>query len=113
MITSARTLLTTAALIVLCACASTGKLMNLELQQSEQQVLKSMGKPTAARGSLTNKYGQVIKVWEYSLFKTSDDAFYRNPTLYWLYFYEGKLVQWGEAGDWNREANRIYEIRFP
>ena len=104
------------ALALVCAfgagCATTGKLMNLELQQSKQEVMTAMGKPTAARGSMTNKYGQVIEVWEYALYKTSDDAFYGNPTFYWLYFYNGKLVQWGEAGDWKREADRIYEIRF-
>jgi hypothetical protein len=31
---------------------------------------------------------------------------------YWLYFADGRLVQWGEAGDWRREADRIYEFRF-
>ncbi len=33
-------------------------------------------------------------------------------TSYWLYFYDGKLVQWGQAGDWKKEADRIYEINF-
>jgi len=31
---------------------------------------------------------------------------------YWLYFADGRLGRWGEAGDWRREADRIYEIRF-
>jgi hypothetical protein len=31
---------------------------------------------------------------------------------YWFYFVDGRLAQWGEAGDWRREADRIYEIRF-
>jgi hypothetical protein len=31
---------------------------------------------------------------------------------YWLYFADGRLVQWGEAGDWRREADRIYDLRF-
>jgi len=31
---------------------------------------------------------------------------------YWLYFVNGRLVQWGEAGDWRREVDRIYEVRF-
>jgi hypothetical protein len=34
------------------------------------------------------------------------------PAKYWMYFYDGKLVQWGEAGDWQREADQIYEMRF-
>lgn len=103
-----RTLATVALVCVFgAACATTGKLMNLQLQQSKQQVQTAMGKPTAARGSMTNKYGQVIEVWEYALYKPSSGL-----TFYWLYFYNGKLVQWGQAGDWQREADRIYEIRF-
>jgi hypothetical protein len=31
---------------------------------------------------------------------------------FWLYFVEGRLERWGEAGDWAREADRIYEVRF-
>jgi hypothetical protein len=31
---------------------------------------------------------------------------------YWFYFVDGRLAQWGAAGDWSREADRIYEIRF-
>lgn len=31
---------------------------------------------------------------------------------YWLYFHDDKLVQWGEAGDWRKESDRIYEYRF-
>ncbi|MCI0690383.1 hypothetical protein L0337_00080 [candidate division KSB1 bacterium] len=84
--------------------------LNLEMRKSE--VISAIGKPTAVRGALTNKYSQVIEVWEYAMYKTDDDAQSGRPTLYWLYFYDGKLVQWGEAGDWRSEADRIYEIRF-
>ncbi|MDR7468345.1 MAG: hypothetical protein QN176_13795 [Armatimonadota bacterium] len=91
---------------------TTGKLLNLQLQQTKQQVMTVMGKPIAARGAMISKYGQVIEVWEYALYKTPDDISKRRPTFYWLYFYNGKLVQWGEAGDWKREADRIYELRF-
>jgi len=51
-------------------------------------------------------------VWEYRLFKTSHAAFTDRPTYYWLYFCEDELVQWGEAGDWEKEADRIYDMRF-
>jgi len=103
--------------IVLCiflvvGCATTGKLMKLNLQMTKPEIISAIGNPTAARGSMTNKYGQVIEIWEYALYKTDDDAFFGRPTFYWLYFYDGKLVQWGEAGDWQREADRIYEMRF-
>jgi hypothetical protein len=70
-----------------------------------------MDRPTAARGSMTNKYGQVVEIWEYGLYKQVD-AFHGRYTYYWLYFHDNKLVQWGEAGDWQKEADRIYEMRF-
>lgn len=99
-------------LFLVVGCATTGKLMKLNLQMTKPEVISSIGNPTADRGSMTNKYNQVIEVWEYALYKTDDDAFYGRPTFYWLYFYDGKLVQWGEAGDWQKEADRIYEMRF-
>ena len=93
-------------------CATTGKLMKLQLGMTKEEVVRVMGEPDAARGSMRNKYDQVIEVWEYLLFKTDEDAMYGRKTPYWLYFYNGRLVQWGEAGDWQREADRIHEIRF-
>lgn len=99
-------------LLLLVNCATSGKLIRLQLQMTKSEVTKAIGNPTAARGSITNRYGQVIEVWEYALFKSDNDAFFERRTFYWLYFFDNRLVQWGEAGDWQREADRIYEIRF-
>jgi hypothetical protein len=49
-------------------------------------------------------------VWEYRLRK--GDPVMWHWTSYWLFFHDGSLVQWGEAGDWQEEADRIYEVRF-
>ncbi|MBB1150271.1 hypothetical protein H4K35_09035 [Myroides sp. NP-2] len=32
--------------------------------------------------------------------------------IYYLYFYNNELIQWGRPQDWQKEADRIYEIRF-
>lgn len=32
--------------------------------------------------------------------------------IYYLYFYNGELIQWGRPQDWQKEADRIYEVRF-
>lgn len=32
--------------------------------------------------------------------------------MYYLYFYNDVLQQWGRPQDWQREADRIYEIRY-
>jgi len=90
------------------------RLENLSLDMSKPQVREAMGPPTAARGAIRTRYGEVVEVWEYRLYHYADSI----PGLpwsyddYWLYFVDGTLFQWGQAGDWRREADRIYEVRF-
>lgn len=84
------------------------------------------------RGAITNKYGQNIEVWEYTLAVPKDYdekardvlltvgsfgilspvALVRKTEPFWFYFADSKLTKWGKAGDWKVEANNIYEIRF-
>lgn len=96
-----------------CARRATS-LQHISLGMSEGEVIQKMEEPTSVRGSIKNKYGQTIKVWEYRLYRYSGaiEGLSRDYDLYWLYFVDGKLVQWGKAGDWRREADRIYEMRF-
>lgn len=86
-----------------------GKLVNLELGMGKLRVRHEvLGEPSAVRGSIINKHGQRIEVWEYDLYKEGSNY----CSSYWLYFCDGWLVQWGRAGDWRTEADRIYEMRF-
>jgi hypothetical protein len=121
------------ALIFLTSCATTTRgLREVSLGMSKDDVATVLGEPVAARGAIRNKYDQVIEVWEYRLAVPDDGAeIARKSTItlitlgfgapvflqhekreYWLYFHDAVLVQWGEAGDWPAEADRIYEIRF-
>ena len=105
----------------------------ISLGYVKKQVLEEIGEPTVARGAITNKFGQCIEVWEYKLALPTDETagtiigksvitfatlgmgavlFKGERKNYWLYFMNDKLVQWGEAGDWRREADRIYEVQF-
>jgi hypothetical protein len=117
-----------------CMTTSTRKLREISLDLTKDEVVKRLGEPTAVRGAIRNKYNQNIEVWEYRLSKSQAGKFWgdvgasiltfgiwgiqayedsqSNITNYWLYFYDGRLVQWGQAGDWKREADRIYEINF-
>jgi hypothetical protein len=100
---------------------------------TKDEVVGSIGKPTTSRGALRNKYGQVIEVWEYHLAVPSDDSagqvisksvvtlstagygakeFVGDRKDYWLYFLNDELVQFGEAGIWAQERDRIYEFNF-
>jgi hypothetical protein len=84
----------------------TPKLMKLDLGMTKSQVISAIGKPTSVRGAMINKHGETVHVWEYE--------FWKGPTTacYWLYLVDDVLVQWGKAGDWQKESDRIYEIRF-
>ena len=30
----------------------------------------------------------------------------------WVWFWDGRVFQWGQAGGWGREADKIYEMRI-
>ena len=102
-------------LILFCSCGPTQQVLSdISINMTKQEVKQQIGKPNTVRGSITNKYGQVVEVWEYRLYQYSGAVEGLSPyyDLYWLYFVDSKLVQWGQAGDWQREADKIYEIRF-
>lgn len=59
-------------LILLClggaGCLTSAKrLTGLKLDMSKAEVRQVVRDPTSARGSMRNKFGQVIEVWEYVL----------------------------------------------
>lgn len=112
-------------------CATPAKHMTrISLGMSKEQVVQNLGNPTVARGAIRNKFDQTVEVWEYRLALAEDEVGRktaltiltlgigalsyadRDMKNYWLYFVEDKLVRWGEAGDWNREASQIYEFQF-
>jgi hypothetical protein len=92
----------------LIGCASSSSLSDLDIGMNKHAVKKEMGNPLV-RGAITNKYGQVVEVWEYDLL---DGVAPIRRSTYWLWIVDGKLSQWGRAGDWKREADRIYEVRW-
>lgn len=93
-----------------CAGATDTKLSDVSLGMSKSQVKEVMGNPDVVRGSVINKYNQVIEVWQYKLY--SDwMRMEKNAEIYWLYFADGKIYQWGQAGDWEVESKNLYEIR--
>lgn len=120
--------------LFLTGCATdSSNLSEVSLGMTKQEVRERLGSPTVARGALMNKYGQTVEVLEYKLAMPTDEtvgtvvgksfmtvftlgagamAFKGERRDYWLYFHDGKLVQWGQAGDWRKEADRIYEYRF-
>ena len=87
-------------------------LHRISVQMNKEIVLKKLGEPYNTIGS--KKYSEgIIEVWEYRKYHESVNKSY-DPIdeQYWLYFWNGKLEQWGRPGDWEKEADRIYEIRM-
>lgn len=75
------------------------------------EVVERISEPDIVRGSMTNKFEQVIEIWEYKV-ESPLATIFDFPQSYWLYFYDNKLVQWCKAGDWETAAHNIQEIRF-
>jgi hypothetical protein len=115
-------------LIFLTACAvPSSNLAKVDLGMTKTEVVEQMGAPSAARGSIND-----IEVYEYKLALPYDDTageiigksaltfftlgvgaatFKRDTALYWLYFQDGKLASWGQAGDWDAAPRQIYDVR--
>ena len=76
----------------------------------KQQVAAAIGDPLNVIGSKRFESG-VVDVWAYEKWGAKM-GFDEKEEEYWLYFLNGKLEQWGRPGDWKKEADRIYEVRF-
>ncbi len=109
------------------------KLISVSVDMDKTEILNRLGKPSVVRGSIKNNHGQIIEVWEYRVDQGKSSTQFAGelaltaltfglcaPLLicegeinaYWLYFCDGFLVKWGQAGDWSKEAGIIQEVRF-
>lgn len=105
----------------------------ISIGMSKNEVIRRMGSSGIARGAILNKYGQTIEVREYKIEhdkgaqRIFGEAIFTVVTLgfgastlfsdgdidiYRLFFYNGFLVRWGQAGDWEEEQRVIYDINF-
>lgn len=113
------------------SCATPAEKLKLtHLGMTGQEVTNNVGKPNLVRGTLTNRFGQQIEVWEYEVafpdepgvrdFKVFFSAvtfglgspvwLVQNTKTYWFYFVDSRLARWAEAGDWDHEVERLYEL---
>ncbi len=77
---------------------------------SKAEVQQVSGEPTVVRGAIRNRFNQAIEIWQYQL--VLPDSVGQTVRDYWFYFLRDELVQWGEAGDWSREPDRIHHFDF-
>lgn len=83
---------------------------NLRLGMTPEEVLEEMGRPYAVRAAKLYRDGTFQEVWEYipSIFSVALFAD-RYDKMYWIYFDDGRLVQWGEPGDFTGEEDMVME----
>lgn len=97
-------------LFSLTSCLPSGKirLEDLTIGMSKEQVKFQLHRgPDNVIGSKRYSNG-VIEVWQYSKYDALTNGLKER---YWLYFLDNNLQQWGRPGDWQKEADQIYEVR--
>ena len=116
-----KSLLAGVSVAMLVGCASTSineqnkQLSKVELGMTKEQVLTIMPRGVP-RGAKLYPNGSV-SVLEYVAGNYSPFDHHANQwtgmvnQTMWLYFYNGKLIQWGKPGDWPVNPDAIFEIR--
>lgn len=79
----------------LTGCASPAKnVSKLRLGDTPEIVLDKMGKPNTVRAGKVYEDETTVEVWEYL-----PGLLTVYPKSYWLFIENGRLVMWGEPGD--------------
>ena len=85
---------------LLSGCASMNtNVSKLKLGMTPDEVLKQIGKPYTIRAAKVYQDNEWTEVWEYMA-----PWFTWNPKNYWVFFENGKVVQWGEPGDFSGQS---------
>ncbi|MEO0795028.1 MAG: hypothetical protein AAFX93_07700 [Verrucomicrobiota bacterium] len=86
-----RALLITLTIALLAGCSSfSDRIQDLDFGMTEGQVRDELGSDYQVVASSINKEGQKVAGWKYQ------DS--EKDPAYMVYFVDGKLAQWGEAG---------------
>lgn len=77
-----------------CTTTTNVKVARLKLGMTPDEVIRQIGKPYTIRAAKVYEDNEWAEVWEYL-----PPSLTWNPKTYWVYFENGKVVQWGEPGD--------------
>lgn len=102
------------AAVSMSACAIPAKhVKNLRLGMLPEEVLEVMGEPFTVRAAKVYEEEQWQECWEYipPVFSVAGIA-ERYDKMFWLSFENGKLVQWGEPGDFSGETTAAFRDGF-
>lgn len=86
--------------LFLAGCATPAKhIKDVRLGMTPDEVRDVMGEPYTIRASKLYESGEWTEVWEYL-----PPALTFNPKTFWIHFENGKVVQWGEPGDFTGKS---------
>jgi outer membrane protein assembly factor BamE (lipoprotein component of BamABCDE complex) len=87
-------------------CASPAKrIRRVKLGMSPDEVRDQMGDPYTIRAAKIYENGNWTQIWEYQA-----APFELNPKNFWIYFENGKVVQWGEPGDFAGKSGDVVPV---
>lgn len=104
-------ILTAIALFLFISCAPYKQinLSAISIGMTKEQVVSALKKkPDNLIGAKKYATGNV-EVLQYTRYNSITGQLEER---YWLYFLDNKLQQWGRPGDWEKEADKIYEYRI-
>ncbi|HMO51074.1 MAG TPA: hypothetical protein PKE26_07545 [Kiritimatiellia bacterium] len=81
------------------------KIKEIRLGMTPEEVLDVMDKPFTIRAAKVFQDGYTTEVWEYQ-----PRFFEVNPKVFWIYFENAKVVQWGEPGDFAGKSGRAVPV---
>ncbi len=84
-------------------------LHRLAIGNTKEEVNTSMGDPANVVGAKQFESG-IVEAWEYQRWRAQLGPDYVEEA-YWIYFLDGKVVQWSKPGNFDLEAGRIYDKR--
>lgn len=110
---AALTVVTMCLLAIACASAPARVDMSkISVGMMKAEVHSRLGDPVNVVGAKQYPDG-VMEVLQYGY--DTNQLFDGRPgppgQAYFLYFFNDKLLQWGRAGDWQKEADVVYEVR--
>ena len=94
--------------ILISGCVTTKRTNLISLGMTKAEVTKIMGTPASSKGQ-SNK-----EILEYVLFPTWDST-WRDREYFWVTLENGKVVQYGRAGDFSSAMptdRREYDIKI-
>jgi len=106
-------ILTLSLFLVSCAALRMTDMNKVSIGMTEESAYKSLGRNPDVTIQVKQYSSGTLKVVEYTTNVANDAGVYndaKRPGKYWLYFFNGKLAQYGRPGDLQAESEHIVSM---